>query len=133
MKFLLRALCALLLSMSTALAAVDANTATVEQLQMITGVGPTIARRIVDERRHGAYRSLDDLQARVKGIGETSIRKMAAAGLTVGPGRSTPACCACTGRSARCCCCGRRCGRCGSPRAAHRPATSSSRSASARC
>ena len=88
MKFLLRALCALLLSMSTALAAIDANTATVEQLQMITGVGPTIARRIVDERRHGAYRSLDDLQARVKGIGETSIRKMAAAGLTVGPGRA---------------------------------------------
>jgi competence protein ComEA len=88
MTQLLRMLCAFLLSMSVAYAAVDANTATVDQLQTITGVGPTIAQRIVDERRNGPYRSLDDLQARVRGVGETSIRKMAAAGMTVGGGRA---------------------------------------------
>jgi competence protein ComEA len=86
---MIRALLALCLLMSvagTALATVDANTATVEQLQGITGIGPTIAQRIVDERRNGPYRSLEDLQSRVRGIGETSIRKMGAAGLTAGGG-----------------------------------------------
>lgn len=89
MKTLLLAFAALLLSMSAAFAAVNANTATVDDLQTVAGIGPTIAQRIVDERRNGPYKSLDDIQARVKGVGETSIRKMAAAGLTVsGGGRS---------------------------------------------
>jgi competence protein ComEA len=83
MKTLLLAFAALLLSISTAFAAVNANTATVDDLQTVAGIGPTIAQRIVDERRNGPYKSLDDIQARVKGVGETSIRKMAASGLTV--------------------------------------------------
>lgn len=82
----LLALCLLLSIAGTALAAVNANTATVEELQGITGIGPTIAKRIVDERRNGPYRSLADLQSRVRGIGETTIRKMGAAGLTVSGG-----------------------------------------------
>jgi competence protein ComEA len=86
MKTLLLAFAALLLSMSAAFAAVNANTATVDDLQTVAGIGPTIAQRIVDERRNGPYKSLDDIQARVKGVGETSIRKMAAAGLTVSGG-----------------------------------------------
>lgn len=83
MKTLLLAFAALLLSISAAVAAVNANTATADALQTVAGIGPTIAQRIVDERRNGPYKSLDDIQARVKGVGETSIRKMAAAGLTV--------------------------------------------------
>lgn len=82
------ALCALLFSLGTAFAAVNANTASIDELQTVSGIGPTIAQRIVDERRNGPFKSLDDLQARVKGVGEASIRKMAAGGLTVGPGRS---------------------------------------------
>jgi competence protein ComEA len=89
MKTLLLAFAALLLSISSAFAAVNANTASVDELQLVGGIGPTIAQRIVDERRNGPYRSLDDIQARVKGIGETSIRKMGAAGLTVSGSRTT--------------------------------------------
>ncbi|RPH42930.1 MAG: helix-hairpin-helix domain-containing protein [Burkholderiales bacterium] len=88
MKTLLLAFAALLLSISTAFAAVNANTASVDELQLVAGIGPTIAQRIVDERRNGPYKSLDDIQARVKGVGETSIRKMGAAGLTVGGERA---------------------------------------------
>jgi competence protein ComEA len=73
----------LLLSVS-ALAAVNVNTASFDELQTISGIGPATAQRIVDERRKGPFKSLDDLQARVKGIGESRVRKMAAAGLTVG-------------------------------------------------
>lgn len=88
MKTLLLAFAALLLSITSAFAAVNANTASVDELQLIGGIGPTIAQRIVDERRNGPYKSLDDIQARVRGIGETSIRKMGAAGLTVSGSRT---------------------------------------------
>jgi competence protein ComEA len=69
---------------ASALAAVNVNTASFDELQTISGIGPATAQRIVDERRKGPFKSLDDLQARVKGIGESRVRKMAAAGLTVG-------------------------------------------------
>jgi competence protein ComEA len=71
---------------ASALAAVNVNTASFDDLQTISGIGPATAQRIIDERRKGPFKSLDDLQARVKGIGESRVRKMAAAGLTVGPG-----------------------------------------------
>jgi competence protein ComEA len=77
-------LCALLAWAGAALAAVDANTASADALQTVRGVGPRIAQRIVEERRRGPYSSLDDLQARVRGVGEASVRRMAAAGLAVG-------------------------------------------------
>lgn len=83
MKHLLAALCALLLSFNVAWAAVNANQASVDELQTVRGIGPSIANRIVEERRKGPYKSLDDLQVRVKGVGEASIRKMSAGGLTV--------------------------------------------------
>lgn len=91
MNRLVAALFALLLSIGTAFAAVNANTASVDELQTVTGIGPAIAQRIVDERKNGPFKSLDDLQARVKGVGEASIKKMAAGGLTVGPGRAAAA------------------------------------------
>ena len=74
-----------------AFAAVDANSASVDALRTVRGVGPRIAQRIVDERRRGPYASLDDLQARVRGVGPGSARKMAAAGLTVGRTGRVPA------------------------------------------
>jgi competence protein ComEA len=83
-KKLLLVLCTLLMSIGTAWAAVNANTASVDELQTVTGIGPTIAQRIVDERKKGPFKDLADLEQRVKGVGESSIRKMAAGGLTVG-------------------------------------------------
>ncbi|RMH32302.1 MAG: helix-hairpin-helix domain-containing protein [Nitrospirae bacterium] len=53
----------------------DLNTATVEQLETLKGIGPELAQRIVAYRNdHGPFRSIDDL-IKVKGIG---ARKLAA-------------------------------------------------------
>lgn len=51
-------------------APVSLNTATVEQLDTLPGVGPVLARHIIDHRtRHGGFRSVDELRE-VDGIGE---------------------------------------------------------------
>src|SRR3954447_2717958 len=48
---------------------VDLNSATVEQLDALPGVGPVLAQRIVDWRQaHGGFRTVEDLQ-QVPGIG----------------------------------------------------------------
>ncbi len=49
------------------------STATVEQLDEIDGIGPTLAERIVEYRgEHGGFRSLDEL-SQVEGIGEKRL------------------------------------------------------------
>jgi competence protein ComEA len=83
-KGLLTVLCAILMSVAQARVAVDANVASIDELQTVTGIGPSIAQRIVAERRKGPFKDLGDLEQRVRGVGEASIRKMAAGGLTVG-------------------------------------------------
>ncbi|MEV6835544.1 helix-hairpin-helix domain-containing protein [Streptomyces sp. NPDC051133] len=51
-------------------APVSLNTATVDQLDTLPGVGPVLARHIVDYRtRHGGFRSVDELRE-VNGIGD---------------------------------------------------------------
>ncbi|WP_318218524.1 ComEA family DNA-binding protein [Streptomyces sp. SCL15-6] len=51
-------------------APVSLNTATVDQLETLPGVGPVLARHIVDYRtQHGGFRSVDELRE-VNGIGE---------------------------------------------------------------
>ena len=48
---------------------VDINTASAAELERLPGVGPTLARRITDDRAtHGPFVRPEDLQ-RVKGIG----------------------------------------------------------------
>ncbi|MFJ5835866.1 helix-hairpin-helix domain-containing protein [Streptomyces shenzhenensis] len=51
-------------------APVSLNTATVDQLDTLPGVGPVLAQHIVDYRtQHGGFRSVDELR-QVKGIGD---------------------------------------------------------------
>lgn len=65
--------------------AVDVNSATAQQLESVSGIGPSTARTIVQEReRAGAFESLDDLAERVRGIGPKKAKALQAAGLTVG-------------------------------------------------
>jgi competence protein ComEA len=54
----------------TAAAPVSLNTATVDQLDTLPGVGPVLAQHIVDYRtQHGGFRSVNELRE-VNGIGD---------------------------------------------------------------
>ena len=90
LRKLFAAFVGLMLSLNIAFAATDANTASKEDLDKVKGIGPAIAQKIVDERqKNGPFKSLDDLALRVKGVGDTSVKKMAAEGLTVGGSSAT--------------------------------------------
>jgi competence protein ComEA len=61
---------------ATAAAPVNLNTATVEQLATIPGVGPRMAERIIDYRqKNGGFKKVEDLM-NVSGVGEKSFLKM---------------------------------------------------------
>lgn len=52
---------------------VNVNTATLEQLDTLTGIGPVLAQAILDDRAaNGPYETEEDL-LRVKGIGEAKV------------------------------------------------------------
>jgi competence protein ComEA len=60
-------------SPAAAAAQVHLSTATVEQLDGVDGIGPTLAERIIEYRdAHGGFRSLAEL-AEVEGIGEKRL------------------------------------------------------------
>jgi len=56
---------------------IDINTATLSQLDELTGIGPKYAQAIIDAR---PFSSVDDL-AKVKGIGEKTLEKIKSQGL----------------------------------------------------
>ncbi|MFQ5479505.1 MAG: ComEA family DNA-binding protein [Candidatus Binatia bacterium] len=58
-----------------ALAKVDLNTATVEQLAELPGIGPAKAEAIVAERSREKFKSVDGLE-RVSGIGSATMEKL---------------------------------------------------------
>ncbi len=56
-------------------ALVDINTAGVEELATLPGVGPALAARIVEFReKNGPFESVDDL-LKVRGVGEKSLER----------------------------------------------------------
>ena len=59
-----------------ALAAVNVNTATKEELEVLNGIGPVKAQAIIDHRTaNGRFKSLDDVK-NVKGIGDATFDKI---------------------------------------------------------
>lgn len=55
---------------------VNVNTATVEELQLLPGIGETRARAIVATREErGSFKSVEELVA-VKGIGQASLMRL---------------------------------------------------------
>lgn len=67
---------ALLLFSSFAIAAVNINTASKEELDVLPGIGPVKAQAIVDYRKaNGPFKSVDDLK-KVNGIGDATFDKL---------------------------------------------------------
>ena len=75
-KFLLSTVCGFMLMTSIALAAVNINTAQVQELAGLQGIGPAKAQAIVEYReKNGQFKSVKDL-AKVKGIGQKTLEKL---------------------------------------------------------
>lgn len=55
---------------------IDLNQATAQQLTQLPGIGPALAKRIVEFReQHGPFTRVEDLM-KVRGIGEKSFQKL---------------------------------------------------------
>ena len=81
---------ALALCSSAALAALNLNTATKEELVALPGIGPAKAQAILDYRNaHGGFKSLEELKD-VNGIGAKRFEKLKGE-LTVGGPSAKPA------------------------------------------
>ena len=79
-----KTLLATLLALFAAAAfAVDVNKATQAELEAVKGIGPSIATKILDERKKGSFKDWGDMVERVKGVGDGNAAKFSAEGLTV--------------------------------------------------
>lgn len=76
MKRILSSIALFLAGIGLAMAAVNINTATVDELNAVKGIGPSKAKAIVDYRdKNGPFKSVDDLKE-IKGFGDKSIAKL---------------------------------------------------------
>ena len=90
MKKLLLALIAFFAFSGMAMAAVNLNTATKAELEVVKGIGPKKADAIIAYReKNGSFKAVDDLK-NVNGFGDKSVAKMRS-DLTVGGAASAKA------------------------------------------
>lgn len=72
-KRLILAFSILLFFVSTAFAALNINTATQEEFQALTGIGPVTAEAIIEHReQNGPFTSIEEL-VQVRGIGAKTL------------------------------------------------------------
>lgn len=57
------------------LSLLNVNSATIEQLQQLPGIGPTLSRRIIEWRQSMPFRRIEDLR-QVRGIGAKTLAKI---------------------------------------------------------
>lgn len=89
-KKLFLAIAILIATMGFAFAQVDVNKASQAELDGVKGIGPSISKRIIDERKKGGnFKDWADFEKRVKGIGDKNSTKFSQAGLVVN-GQSKP-------------------------------------------
>ncbi|MEW6743430.1 MAG: DUF655 domain-containing protein [Planctomycetota bacterium] len=56
---------------------VDVNRDPLPYLELLPGIGPVMARRIIDERSaRGPFRDLEDLERRIPGIGRKTVERL---------------------------------------------------------
>jgi competence protein ComEA len=83
-KKLLLAIATLVATMGFAFAQVDVNKADAAALDSVKGVGPSMSKKIIDERtKNGDFKDWADFQKRVKGVGDKNAKKLSTAGLQV--------------------------------------------------
>ncbi|MGE0332163.1 MAG: ComEA family DNA-binding protein [Ramlibacter sp.] len=63
--------------------AADVNKATEAELDGVRGIGPTMTKRILEERKKGEFKDWNDLIGRVQGIGPANATRFSKEGLTV--------------------------------------------------
>ena len=83
-KKLMLAVAMLVATMGFAFAQVDVNKADAAALDSVKGVGPSMSKKIIDERtKNGDFKDWADFQKRVKGVGDKNAKKLSTAGLQV--------------------------------------------------
>lgn len=89
-----RVLCAGLWALGIALAqsTIDANHASLADIERIRGLGTSIAANLIEARNKAPFKDWNDLIRRVRGIGAANAARLSAQGLTVnGAAYPTPA------------------------------------------
>jgi competence protein ComEA len=74
---------ALSLFVASAFAAVDANDASLADLDSIKGIGPGTSAKIMEQRKSGKFKDWNDLIERVSGIGGKRAAQLSGEGLRV--------------------------------------------------